>query len=93
VQAGPSGLAAGRIADALAIPPATLSFHLSQLAHAGLVASQREGRSIIYSADYSAMNALMAFLTDNCCGGDPSGCAPALPASTPTPTRPSRRAL
>lgn len=76
VQAGPAGLPAGRIAERLGIPPATLSFHLSQLAHAGLVGSRRQGRSVIYAADYDAMRRLLAFLTENCCGGD-EGCAPA----------------
>lgn len=88
VQAGPDGLAAGRIAETLGIPPATMSFHLTQLSHAGLIGSRREGRSIIYSADYGAMNALMGFLTENCCGGDPSGCAPMPPAGGVSPRRP-----
>lgn len=75
VQAGPAGLPAGRIAERLGIPPATLSFHLSQLGHAGLVGSRRQGRSVIYAADYLGMRRLLAFLMDNCCGGD-AGCAP-----------------
>lgn len=73
VQRGPQGLPAGRIAERLGIPPATLSFHLGQLGQAGLVASRREGRSIIYAADYQGMDRLMAFLYENCCEG---GCAP-----------------
>lgn len=70
VTAGQSGLAAGDIADRLELAPATLSFHLNQLRHAGLIGFRREGRSLIYSADYAGMNALMAYLTENCCAGD-----------------------
>ncbi len=75
VQAGPGGLPAGRVAETLSIPPATLSFHLSQLGHAGLVSSRRQGRLVIYAADYASMQRLLAFLTENCCGGE-TGCAP-----------------
>ena len=71
VEAGPRGMPAGEIATAVEIPPATLSFHLRELSHAGLVSSQKEGRSIIYAADYGTMNSLMAFLSHNCCQGDP----------------------
>lgn len=73
VTAGPEGRAAGAIAEALGIAPATLSFHLSQLANAGLVKSRQEGRFIFYSADFTAMNELVGFLTENCCGGNPCG--------------------
>jgi ArsR family transcriptional regulator len=76
VQAGPEGLAAGRIGDALNLPGATLSFHLTQLRNAGLVTSRRDGRSLIYAAEYDAMNALIGFLTENCCGGDRGECLP-----------------
>jgi len=69
VQTGPDGLAAGEVAERLRITPATLSFHLAQLRHAGLITMRRDGRSLIYSADYDGMNELMGFLTDNCCGG------------------------
>src|SRR5688500_19082631 len=69
VQAGPAGMAAGSIGEALELPPATLSFHLAGLARAGLARSRQEGRFVIYSADYAAMNALVGFLTDNCCQG------------------------
>ena len=72
VTAGPEGIAAGAIGDSLALPPATLSFHLNHLAQAGLVQRRREGRQIFYSADYPAMNALIDFLTENCCEADPS---------------------
>lgn len=74
VEAGALGVAAGQIAERLALPGATLSFHLSQLRQAGLVAVRREGRSLIYRAEYGAMNALLAYLTENCCEGDPAAC-------------------
>jgi len=69
VQAGPAGMAAGAIGEKLELPPATLSFHLAGLTRAGLAQSRQEGRFVIYSADYAAMNALVGFLTDNCCQG------------------------
>ena len=69
VQAGPKGMPAGAIGEALGLPPATLSFHLAGLTRAGLAQSRQEGRFVIYSADYAAMNALVGFLTDNCCQG------------------------
>jgi DNA-binding transcriptional ArsR family regulator len=75
VAAGPAGCPAGRIAEEIGLPAPTLSFHLSQLKHAGLIACQRDGRSLIYSANYARMNDLVAFLTDNCCGGG-AACAP-----------------
>ncbi|NNC72785.1 MAG: helix-turn-helix transcriptional regulator [Sphingomonadaceae bacterium] len=74
VQAGQSGVPAGDIADALNLPNSSLSFHLAQLRHAGLVTQHRDGRSLIYVANYQAMNALIAYLMENCCGG--SDCAP-----------------
>ena len=74
VQAGPAGMAAGRIAAALGVPANTLSFHLNQLRHAGLVTFRRERRSLIYAAAYEEMNALIGYLTINCCQGDPAGC-------------------
>lgn len=69
VQAGEHGIAAGVLAEKLDVPPSSMSFHLAQLANAGLVTQRRESRSIIYSADYAAMNGLMGYLTENCCGG------------------------
>jgi DNA-binding transcriptional ArsR family regulator len=87
VQAGPAGLPAGEIAQRLAIPPPTLSFHLAQLAAAGLVRSHREGRSILYAADYEAMRALVGYLYENCCG---EACAP-LDAQPPAARRAPRR--
>jgi DNA-binding transcriptional ArsR family regulator len=78
VQAGPTGLAAGEIAERLGIPASTLSFHVKALAQAGLIESRQESRFIYYSARFAAMNELIAFLGDNCCGG--RAC---LPAATP----------
>lgn len=75
VQAGPEGLPATKIADTLNVPPSSLSFHLKELSHAAMVAQTREGRSLIYAANFGTMNALLAFLTENCCGGNP--CSPA----------------
>lgn len=71
VQAGEEGVAAGILAENLDVPPSSMSFHLAQLANAGLVTQRRESRSIIYSADYDVMNAVMSYLTENCCGGVP----------------------
>jgi DNA-binding transcriptional ArsR family regulator len=79
VQAGDAGMAAGVLADALGVPPSSVSFHLAQLANAGLVGQQRHGRSIVYRADYAAMDGLLSYLTENCCGGEPCG-ADAQPA-------------
>ena len=76
IEAGPNGFSAGRIAGRLKLPAPTLSFHLAQLKQAGLVSCQREGRSLIYSANFAAMNELLTFLTDNCCDGDAAQCAP-----------------
>lgn len=76
VQAGAPGLAAGEVARRLDILPNTLSASLNVLSHAGLVASRRDGRSIIYTADYSNMRELLAFLMEDCCGGMPEICAP-----------------
>jgi DNA-binding transcriptional ArsR family regulator len=81
VEAGPAGVPAGAIGERLGLPGPTLSFHLAQLKQAGLVACRREGRSLIYAADFRAMNALLAFLTENCCAG--AGCA--APRSTVQP--------
>jgi len=69
VGAGPAGLAAGSIGEALDLPPATLSFHLAGLTRAGLAQSRQEGRFVIYSANFESMNALVTYLTDNCCQG------------------------
>jgi DNA-binding transcriptional ArsR family regulator len=76
VQKGPEGLPAGEIGERLGQPSPTLSFHLNQLRFAGLVSSRRASRSIIYSANFKAMSHLLAYLTENCCGGRPEICAP-----------------
>jgi len=74
VQAGPDGRAAGAIADALDMPASSLSFHLAHLTRTGLITQRRESRSLIYAADFGAMNKLVGFLSENCCGG--AACAP-----------------
>jgi ArsR family transcriptional regulator, arsenate/arsenite/antimonite-responsive transcriptional repressor len=74
VQAGSDGIPAGQIGEQLGLPSATLSFHLNQLRQAGLISFRREGRSLIYAAEYAAMNGLLAYLTENCCQGDPVAC-------------------
>ncbi len=84
VQAGPAGLAAGALADALQVPPSSMSFHLAQLSNAGLISQRRQSRSIIYAADYDAMSNLMGYLTENCCNGaacvSDAACTPPLAA-------------
>ncbi len=84
VQAGSEGRAVGEIGERLGLPSPTLSFHLSQLRHAGLVAFRRKGRSLIYTANFAAMNALMAYLMKNCCAGDARDCAVVLPVCDPS---------
>src|SRR6202046_1369761 len=76
VEAGPQGMPAGSVAKALKLAPNTLTFHFDRLREAGLVAVRREGRSMIYSAQYDAMNALITFLTENCCRGAADVCGP-----------------
>jgi DNA-binding transcriptional ArsR family regulator len=79
VERGPAGLAAGAIGARLGVAPSALTFHLQHLQRAGLATSARAGRQIIYLADYSAINALVTFLTDNCCaesGAPPANCKP-----------------
>ncbi len=76
VKAGAPGLAAGKIAEATGTLPNTLSAGLTILSHAGLITSRREGRSVIYNADYAAMSGLLAFLMEDCCAGEPAICAP-----------------
>ena len=81
VQRGPDGLPAGRIATLLDLPGPTLSFHLAQLKRAGLVSCRRDGRSLIYAADYVAIEGLVAYLTENCCGRG-QACAPTVRTSS-----------
>jgi DNA-binding transcriptional ArsR family regulator len=83
VEAGADGAPAGMIAEKLALPSATLSFHLNQLKHARLVKFRRESRSLIYTAEYQVMNELLGYLTENCCQGDAAACglAPCAPAT------------
>jgi DNA-binding transcriptional ArsR family regulator len=76
IEVGPDGLAAGDIAQKLRLAPNTLTFHFDRLRAAGLVSVRREGRSMIYAARFETMNALLGYLTDNCCGGAPEKCAP-----------------
>lgn len=78
VKAGPSGLAAGKIGVTLDVAPATLSFHLKELAQAGLVVARQENRFIYYSAEFDRMNGLLAFLTQNCCEGGGSCAVPVI---------------
>ena len=73
VQAGPEGMAASKIAELIETAPSSLSFHLKEMSHAGLVTSRQKGRFVIYSANYATMNGLIGFLTENCCGGNPCG--------------------
>jgi DNA-binding transcriptional ArsR family regulator len=98
VQAGPAGLPVGTIGERLELAPATLSFHLAGLRHAGLVSERREGRTLFQAADFSAMNALIGYLSENCCQGAGCGvgCAPAPKTlskekSRETPARARRR--
>jgi ArsR family transcriptional regulator len=76
VQAGPAGRPAGQVAAALGLAPNTLTFHFDRLRAAGLVSVRRDGRSMIYAAQYDTMNALLGYLTDNCCKGAPATCVP-----------------
>lgn len=89
VEAGPEGMNAGAIAEAVGVPAATLSFHLKELSRAGLVVSRQESRFVFYSANFSAMDDLIAYLTDNCCQG--GQCLPKTAAAT-APSKRSRKA-
>jgi DNA-binding transcriptional ArsR family regulator len=90
VQAGPEGMPAGGVADELGLAPNTLTFHFDRLRQGGLVTVRREGRSMIYAARFETMNALLGFLTENCCGGAPEKCAP---TATCKPARGKRAKL
>jgi ArsR family transcriptional regulator, arsenate/arsenite/antimonite-responsive transcriptional repressor len=91
VQAGPDGMAAGAVAEALDLAPNTLTFHFDRLRAAGLVTVRREGRSMIYAAQFDAMNALLGYLTDNCCQGRECGPVRRKTAAPSAPSVPSRR--
>lgn len=86
VQAGPEGLAAGRIAERLKLPAPTLSFHLAQLKRCGLVTYEREGTSLVYSANFETMNEIVGYLTENCCGRGVQ-CAPVCEVAAPKARR------
>src|SRR5215831_18049508 len=86
VEAGPDGMPAGEVADALGLAPNTLTFHFDRLRAAGLVTVRRAGRSMIYAARFETMNALLSYLTDNCCGGLAERCEP-VPSCKPARKR------
>ncbi|HSN19328.1 MAG TPA: metalloregulator ArsR/SmtB family transcription factor [Usitatibacter sp.] len=87
VEAGPTGLAVGEIGASVRVAPATLSFHLKELAHAGLVDARQDGRFIYYSANYGTMNRLLGYLTENCCARDGVGCETECCAGTASKTQ------
>lgn len=87
VQAGPAGLSAGVIGERLELAPATLSFHLAHLSRVGLTTARQDGRFIFYAADFTAMDELIAFLTDNCCNGE----GLCLPRTAEVSTKATRR--
>jgi DNA-binding transcriptional ArsR family regulator len=88
IEAGPDGMPAGSVAEALKLAPNTLTFHFDRLRDAGLVGVRRDGRSMIYSARYQTMNALLCYLTENCCGGRAEQCLPVnLEKATPNRVR------
>jgi ArsR family transcriptional regulator, arsenate/arsenite/antimonite-responsive transcriptional repressor len=92
VQAGPAGMPAGQIGEHLGLPSATLAFHLKELKNAGLATFTRSGRSLIYAAVYPTMNALLHYLTENCCGRPSAACAPVCqPETIPPPSEPPNR--
>ncbi len=80
IQLGPEGMAATKIGTELGIAPSSMSFHLKELSHANLITARQEGRFVIYSANFNAMNEVIGFLTENCCGGNI--CSPALACGT-----------
>lgn len=87
VQAGPAGLPAGKVSELTGIPPSSLSFHLKELSHAGLAVARQDGRFVIYTAQFEAMNDLVVYLTENCCGGNP--CTPVCSPVCSTEKEPS----
>src|SRR3984957_550429 len=91
VASGTAGLSAGNIAERLGVIPSSLSFHLQHLVHAGLITQRRMGRLMIYAAEYETMNALLAYLTENCCGQGAS-CAPVCDPATAAKPAPQTNA-
>ncbi|HXZ50101.1 MAG TPA: metalloregulator ArsR/SmtB family transcription factor [Usitatibacter sp.] len=87
VEAGPTGLAVGEIGASVRVAPATLSFHLKELAHAGLVSARQQGRYVYYFANYERMNRLLGYLTENCCARDGTTCGPSCGTSPPRRAR------
>jgi len=90
IERGPEGLPAGRIADRVGLVPSSLTFHLQNLQRAGLIAQRRESRQLFYSADFTAMNALVGYLTENCCAESGAECAPI--CAPARPAKPVKRA-
>jgi DNA-binding transcriptional ArsR family regulator len=90
VEAGPAGLPVGDIGTALELPGATLSFHLTQLKHSGLVTCRRRGRQLIHAADFARMNDLIGYLTENCCGGNVAASGPTKKSKPKTKSKPKR---
>ena len=91
VEAGPEGSTVGPVADALGLAAATLSFHLKELTNAALLGSRQEGRFIWYAANFDTMNGLVAYLTENCCGGKPELCGPSCAPAKRSKSNPSRK--
>jgi len=75
VSCGPQGMTAGQLAERLKVSPANMSFHFKTLSHAGLISSRQEGRFVYYAANFTVMNGMLAYLTENCCAGNPQACA------------------
>ena len=92
VKAGAEGMAAGAIAEKAGVTPSNLTFHAKELENAGLISQRREGRSIIYAADYKALGGLIGFLMKDCCAGHPEICAPVLASANCTPAAKRNRA-
>lgn len=87
VRTGPAGMIASKISEELGIAPSSLSFHLKELSHAGLVSGRQAGRFVIYAAHFETMNGLLAFLTDSCCDGNP--CSPVSVSCVAAPVKPA----
>jgi ArsR family transcriptional regulator len=91
VQRGPEGLSAGTIAQTLDLPSSSLTFHLQQLTHAGLITQRRLSRQLIYATDFAAMNAVVGYLVENCCGTGTAACAPICRPAATGKTRSTKR--